>query len=128
MIVLFLGFVIFASFLFRRAWKNKPGLFRQSLFSVVLAAGLYAAWQAKVDVEKTHMLLFGLLGWYAHRDFWGRRDVQGTMVAFLVVLCVSLLDEFFQALLPYRVFDWLDSIRNAIGGIWGLILYYISHK
>lgn len=67
--------------------------------------------------EKTHILMYGLLGFLAMRDL-----ARAGKAASFVVL-ISALDEGFQWILPYRFGEWNDFITNVLGGVLGIGLY-----
>lgn len=107
------------------ALKAKPSLIRILGVITVLAIGLSLAWQIKIVVERIHILEYGFLGWFASRDLIRGRSkkLKGIILACLLATAVGIIDEVFQAILPYRFFDLRDILFNSLGGIWGIVLY-----
>jgi VanZ family protein len=94
---------------------------------VVLAAGLILAWQVKFPAEKIHVLEYGFLGWLAAKDLIKvNKKGTGIVLACLFCIFVGILDEAFQRVLPYRVYEVRDMAINALGGAWGVILYLLT--
>lgn len=81
-------------------------------FTALSLAGL--AWLQPMLIERTHLLLYGVLGVLAWRLLgnWlegGRRFAWATLLS----AAVGLLDELGQGLHPERMFDWRDVGTNA---------------
>ncbi len=97
-------------------------------FIAVLTIGIVLAWQIKIAIEKIHILEYGILGWFAGRDLIKtNKKIKGAILACIFCTIVGILDEIFQAILPYRVYEIRDIMLNTLGGAWGLILY-LSRK
>lgn len=104
--------------------RNYPGLVRSSVILVMLIGGLSFAWQLKIPLERIHIVEYGVLGWFAGRDLARReKKIKGVVLACIFVALVGVLDEAFQAVLPYRYFDLRDIGFNGLGGAWGIALY-----
>ena len=107
----------------------KQNLSFQCLVAVVgimLLAALLMVCQ-EIFAEKTHVINYGLFGYFVIRD--ACRASLGTLKSFYYALCftllVSILDETFQWILPYRVGDLHDIIVNFLGSLFGLSLYLV---
>jgi len=105
--------------------KTKPSLIRTLGIITILAVGLFLAWQIKIVVERIHILEYGVLGWFVSRDLRSKK-FRGIILACLFTTIVGIIDEGFQAVLPYRFFDLRDILFNSLGGIWGIFLYLLS--
>ena len=82
-----------------------------------------------IVVEKIHVIEYAVLGWLLCRDLTREGKVlRGIMLACLACLLVGALDEAFQAVLPYRVFDWLDIRHNMFGGAEGVAIYLLAER
>ena len=104
--------------------RKRPSSLRLLVFIAVLLIGMWFCWQLKIPEEKIHLLEFALLGWLASRDLIkSGRKVEGVIFALVFTFAVGILDEAFQAILPYRYFQWCDIGFNSAGGLWGIILY-----
>lgn len=120
MIIACLVFLIFAT-------KKNIHFIKTPLTILVLIMGLILAWQTEYSAEKIHLLEYGVLGWLAANDLLkiNRKEIAIILASFFC-LDVGILDELFQAVLPYRVCDIRDVVMNSIGGIWGIILYLLT--
>ena len=84
-------------------------------------------YELKIPAERIHILEYGLLGWLAGRDLIKtNKKTKGSILACLMIGMVGILDEVFQAVLPYRYFDMRDIMFNSLGGSWGIVLYILS--
>ncbi len=109
--------------------RNKPNLIKTSILVLVLLAGPAFSWRLKLPQERMHILEYGLLGWLAGRDIIKKdKKIKGTILACLFSISVGLLDEGFQRILPYRVFEMRDMGINVLSGIWGVVLYLLSYR
>lgn len=107
-----------------RAFKLSRGLVRIALNIVITAAAVVFAWQQPYFAEKMHILEYGLLGWLAAWDFQNcRKRTRQIISALLFISLISVLDEGFQKILPYRVGEIRDFITNIISGILGISLF-----
>ena len=94
---------------------------------LVLTAGLILVWQIETYVERIHLMEYGILGWMATRDLMkDKKRGKDFILACLFCMIAGILDEAFQMVLPYRVFDIRDIAFNALGGVWGAVLYLMS--
>ena len=118
--ILGLAFLIFIT-------RKSPHVIKTLVFAVVLIVGIVLAYQMKFPAEKIHILEYGMLGWLAGRDLIKKGGkLRGIISACLFTLFIGCLDELFQKVLPYRVFDIRDIVFNGLGGIWGICLYLLS--
>ena len=119
MIIACLVFLVFVT-------KKNIHFIKTPVTIFVLIMGLILAWQTKYPAEKIHLLEYGVLGWLAVDDLLKiNRKAKAVILASFFCLDVGILDELFQAFLPYRVCDIRDVIMNGIGGVWGVILYLL---
>ena len=107
--------------------RNNPGLIRIAAVMLILIVGLILAWQMRIPEEKIHILEYGVLGWFAARDLIStQKRIRGIILACIFSTFIGISDEVFQAILPYRVFDFRDIGFNSLGGMWGIILYLLG--
>ena len=121
-IALSLGFTFL---ILRNASRSKSGIYKLFLNGALCILGFIFAWGQPYATEKIHILEYGLLGWLAMRDF-SRQDRSGletVLYTFIFVLVTSLLDEGFQKLLPWRVFEVRDILTNLVSGILGISVF-----
>ncbi len=112
--------VCFLAFFLRKS----PSFFKIAVFIAILAAGMILVWQLEIPEERIHVLEFSILGWLASRDLnKTKKSFKGFVFAFAFIILVGAVDEAFQAVLPYRYFQWRDIIFNIAGGGWGIFLY-----
>ncbi len=104
------------------------GLIKILVVALLLITGLTMAWQARILAEKMHILEYGFLGWFAGKDLikTDEKKFRGIILACIFTAFIGILDEGFQKILPYRVFELRDIRMNILGGIWGVILYLLS--
>ena len=120
------GIIVGLLFLFLIT-KRTSNFFKILLFVLVLAGGIALVWQMKIPEEKIHILEFSILGWLASRDLnKTNKSFKGFVLALLFIAFVGAIDEVFQAILPYRFFQWHDIKFNIVGGSWGVFLYSLS--
>ena len=119
-VALILAAVFFLNFLIRKKMKLK----RKLLVFLLLAGGLILSWQIKLPQERIHILEYAVLGWFFSRDL-RVVDKNKRNFIFVCLFCVvvGIVDELFQAILPYRVFDTRDILFNGLGGVFGGLLY-----
>lgn len=67
-------------------------------------------------IEWVHFLLYGGLGIFA--------AITGDPILFFLCLGWCFLDEYIQNLIPDRVADWLDVLRNVVGYLAGYLIMY----
>ncbi len=109
--------------------KNEISALRLLAISILLVAAYAYIKELKYLAEKIHIIEYGVFGWLACRDLAGGKEaVKGVFLALLVCFLVGSLDEGFQAILPYRVFDLRDIRMNFFGGIEGVAIYLLSRK
>lgn len=97
------------------------------IFGLAYMLGL---WQSYFE-ERTHILMYGLLGYLAARDLTGSYKTArpGLLVkAALFVAFISACDETFQLALPYRFGEIKDFVTNLSGGILGIALFIALRK
>lgn len=121
-----LFFLFFAVFLFCIIYnlRKKVPLVNIALSLIVFALAYLLILRQPFFAEKFHVLEYGFLGFLALKDHSARekRVFQNIFFAGAFVLAVSLLDEGFQAVLPYRVFEVRDITTNLASGLLGISL------
>ena len=121
-LAIFLGGSI--SFLYvSRLWRYPPiNIFFTAL---ILLSGIGYSLLLPLPEERIHLVQFGLLGLLACPCFWMRTAGFWKWIwrPLLFVFLVGTIDEIIQWFLPDRVFDLRDILFNALGGIWGILLY-----
>lgn len=129
---LVLSFVIFSILIFlliiRRSLKLGSGPARIASVAVFSILAFFFAWKQPYVTEKTHIIEYGFLGWMALRDLskGGPVRLKGVLYAFIFVLIIGSLDEGFQKMLPWRVFEVRDMITNFISGVFGIVIYALG--
>ena len=119
LIVSGLGFLVF---IVRSSLKPREVF----LLVGITAVGLVLISKIEIAEEKIHLLEFALLGWLALKDtFKLSKSLKGFSLALGFTLTVGILDEGFQAILPYRYFQTWDILLNSLGGIWGIVLFLV---
>jgi hypothetical protein len=104
--------------------KKKLTWLRLIMIFIVFVLGMLLVWKIKLIAERVHILEYGLLGYLIGRDLkLTRHKFKNIFLACLFTAFVGIIDESFQAVLPYRYFDARDIVFNILGGIWGILLY-----
>lgn len=123
--------VIIILYLIFFAIKSKSNLKNFILLFLVIVIGIKLISTLEIFAEKTHILMYGLLGYFAISDTVKKMglSINAIIYASCFTLAISLLDEGFQFILPYRVGDTLDVCTNCAGSILGMLTFYIiSYK
>ena len=107
--------------------SNRPGLINTLMIALILIVGLALAWQIRIPAERIHILEYGVVGWFAGRDLIRKEKIiKGAILACIFSTMIGVIDEAFQAILPYRFCNLLDIGANSLGGAWGVILYLLG--
>lgn len=72
--------------------------------------------------ERTHLMEYSVLAIFIHKAFTERANQQNlilkpALLAILATLLIGTLDEVVQLLIPYRVFDPIDILFNALAAL-----------
>ncbi|MCK9603041.1 MAG: VanZ family protein [Candidatus Omnitrophica bacterium] len=111
-----------------RSIKIKFNLIKIALICGICAAGFIFAWKQPYLSEKAHVLEYGLLGWLAMRDLAAHKTAisKSVLYTLIFVAIIALLDEGFQGLLPWRVYEARDIITNVLSGLLGTLLFIVK--
>lgn len=91
---------------------------------ICVLALLILAWYQPLLIERTHLILYGVLGILAW-NLWEDRGLPGLrrmIYAGLLCILVGVGDEFIQHLHPERVGDPRDVLTNALSSLIALIM------
>jgi len=95
----------------------------------LLTISLLFVWNIRLPQVRMHILMYAIVGWLASRDAMRQGRTWKTIaLAWVFAAAAGALEELFQKLLPYRVFDINDIIFNLKGASLGVILYLIRPK
>lgn len=110
--------------------KNKYTIIQISMILIILCLGLLLMYSLPIFGEKTHVILYGGLGYLAIKDTQKKMPglIMPLLYAVLFTSMVNFLDEIFQGILPYRVGELKDLIINYYCIILGFLLYYAINK
>lgn len=83
----------------------------------------------KLPAEKFHFFEYGLFSYFSHNAV-EKNDIitrllkfkNSYLIAFILILLISAIDEFIQHLLPNRVGELSDVFLNITSGILGLMI------
>ncbi len=89
--------------------------------AALLLAGGAGSLALAIPEERVHLAEFAALSFLAAAA--GPRTKGWPLAALLFTALFGGLDELFQWLLPNRVGDLRDVLFNALGGLWGVLLY-----
>jgi len=106
--------------------KLKGSLTKGLIIGLIFLGVGVLLWQIKIMEERIHIIEFAVLGWLAAADFRASKNIKRAFSACAICVLIGTLDELFQLILPYRVFDLRDILFNSTGAITGIILYVIS--
>lgn len=108
-------------------FKKVSGFIKRLTVVILLTIGSFLLfYYIKIPEEKMHILEYAFLGWLAAKDLV-KREKAGKRIILALLFCaaVGILDELFQAILPYRFFQTKDIAYNWIGGAGGITLYLL---
>jgi len=109
--------------------KSGISRIRKIIFFVLVATGLVLTWQIEIIEERVHLLEFAVLGWLALRDTARvKKAAKAFWLAISFTFLIGVLDEGFQAVLPYRYFQTWDILLNSLGRLWGITLFSLFNK
>jgi len=92
----------------------------------LLTLSLLLVWNIRLPQVRMHILMYAVVGWLASRDAMrAGRSWKTIALAWIFAAAAGILEELFQKLLPYRVFDINDIIFNLKGATLGVILYLV---
>ncbi len=123
-VTLFFSAALFIAFLH----KHKVKATRIALISILLLMGLGAGFTLGIPEERTHLVLYAMLGISAAADFKQKGAGRAFIMAAIFTAIIGVAEELFQKLLPYRVCELRDMALNIVFGIWGAGLYRLSGK
>ncbi|MBM3252362.1 MAG: VanZ family protein, partial [Candidatus Omnitrophica bacterium] len=99
------------------------------LMSALLASVLFFMRKIELPEVRMHILMYAVLGWLASRDATNsNRTVKTIVMAWLFTASAGLLEELFQKILPYRVFQISDILFNLAGASLGVTIYLIRPR
>lgn len=93
---------------------------------ILLTLGCLAAFVLRLPEERVHLLVFAVLGASLLSDL--RTSKSPLFYAILLGITIGIIDELFQAALPWRVGDARDAFINAIGVVWGVLAQKIASQ
>ena len=92
----------------------------------LLVSVSFFIWKIKLPQVRMHILMYALVGWLASRDAMkSGMTAKAIITAWLFAASAGALEELFQKMLPYRVFDVADMLYNIEGVTLGVTLYLI---
>ncbi|MEW6102036.1 MAG: VanZ family protein [Candidatus Omnitrophota bacterium] len=105
--------------------KNGQPARKMILILAVCLVTVVFAWRQPYLQERAHVLEFSLLGWLARRDLDKKETASQKkhLLSLVFVAGTGVLEEAFQKLLPWRVFDIRDIVTDILSGLLGIILY-----
>ncbi|MDD5166195.1 MAG: VanZ family protein [Candidatus Omnitrophica bacterium] len=111
-----------------RSIKIKFNLGKIALIFGICAMGFIFAWRQPYLSEKAHILEYGLLGWLAMRDLAAHKTTisKSVLYTLIFIAIIALLDEGFQGLLPWRVYETRDIMTNLLSGLLGSALFIVK--
>lgn len=97
---------------------------------LIICIGSLLMYLLPIFGEKTHVILYGALGYLAIKDTQNKIPglVKPLFYATLFTSAINLLDELFQGILPYRVGEVRDILINFICTVLGFLLYFALKK
>ncbi|MFH1772621.1 MAG: VanZ family protein [Candidatus Omnitrophota bacterium] len=137
-ILILLSLVCALGFFLAFLKRKQTGLKRFTLTLIFLFFALFLWFKIKLPQERIHILEYAILGWFAAGDLIKshlssefplklRVKLKSMLLSCALVVFTGILDEKFQGILPYRVFDLRDIIFNCFGGSIGIALYEITN-
>ena len=121
-----IGFVLLgtATLFFITEVKRLVKPIRILLMLALFVSASFFIWNIKLPQVRMHILLYAVVGWLASRDAMKSGSTGKTIItAWLFAATAGALEEVFQKMLPYRVFDVADMLYNIEGATLGVVLY-----
>ena len=126
LVILFIAMFAGLFIMYRRVWHAH--IIKFLLLVALVVLGLVSMNYIPITVERVHLIEFALLGWYATRDIIKKEaKTAGIIISCIFCVCIGILDEGIQGVLPYRVFEIRDIVLNVGGSIWGISLYLLHY-
>jgi len=112
--------------------KNSHSIVGIIVFVFLLVGGLFLTYKIELLVERIHIIEYAFLAWFVIKDASkgsrGRERILSVVFVCVFTFSVGVLDELFQAILPYRYYDFRDIVFNCLGGVWGVGLYLLGGR
>lgn len=107
--------------------KRRPG--RREAWVALGVTAVYAMAVVRMGgspEERTHLFEYGIVAVLVYRALCersqnGRRVRVPAVLALVMTVLLGWLDEGIQALLPNRVYDNLDVVRNSVAALTGIV-------
>jgi len=96
-------------------------------FLALMCMGLLYAASFQIFEERVHLLKYGLLAWLVCKDL-SRAILRPTLlvpIGVVAAVITAMADELLQSITPGRVGDPRDVLFDAIGGLWGSLLFLL---
>ncbi|MBI3583055.1 MAG: VanZ family protein [Nitrospinae bacterium] len=125
-----ISFIVFLMIIGYLAFIRKESRISVYVWFFVLSF-VYALliFRQKLPAEKFHFFEYGLFSYFSHNAVEKNNIItrllkfkNSYLIAFIIILVISFIDEFIQHLLPNRVGELSDVFLNAISGIMGLMI------
>jgi len=108
------------------AFRARLGIMKICAALSFIVLGYFLSTRQMYFSEKVHIPLYGLLGYLAARDLIAAESAPKTgsiVLALSFVFLISVADELFQWILPYRFCEMKDIITNILSGALGIGLF-----
>ena len=85
------------------------------------------------NIDKlAHIFFYATLAYMVSRDFRYNQNKPKQLLKYfpqvlLYTLAYGIFIEFVQLLLPYRSFEFMDILANAIGASCGLVIFFLFY-
>ena len=119
--IFLVGFLLIGAAILTQGLKARP---RGAEIGVALGvAAVYLMVFARMGIpERSHLFEYGVVAVFIYealteRASQGRRVPVPALLAVLATSLVGALDECIQAILPSRVFEWVDIGFNVLAGV-----------
>ena len=119
------AFLLIGVAILTQGLKVRPGGFEIGVgFGV---AAVYLMVFARLGIpERSHLFEYGVVAVFIHealteRASQGRRVPVPALLAFLATSLIGAADECIQAILPSRVFEWVDILSNVVAALMATI-------
>lgn len=124
------GLMVASIIIFILLAKNIHNPFNFAIAILLLLIASVMVWKIKLPQERIHIFQYSGFSWLCLYDLIKRFRSKILPLVFqgwLFAMIIGALEEGFQRILPYRVFEWRDMSFNFIGVTLGVVIFLLCY-